>query len=1095
MSQTLRTGSPSSPLIPVLLSGALASQDCLALLDSGSEGNFLDESLVRLLGIEVEELLTPIEVKAIDKHLVQRVRYRTKPLRLTLTGNHVEECVFFVFSCKDSPVLLGLPWLARHNPHIDWSSGKILGWSTFCLAHCLRSASQFRRVPGSPSGEEVDLCGIPESYHDLREVFSKTRATSLPPHRPYDCTINLLPGATPPRGRVYSLSEPERQAMESYISESLSSGIIRPSSSPAGAGSFFVGKKDGGLRPCVDFRGLNEITVKNKYPLPLISSAFELVQGSTIFTKLDLRSAYHLVRIREGDEWKTAFNTPTGHYEYLVMPFGLTNAPAVFQALVNDVLRDMIDKFVFVYLDDILIYSRNREEHVLHVRAVLTRLLHNRLFVKAEKCEFHTTQTSFLGFILSPGEISMDPGKVQAVTGWPVPKDRKQLQRFLGFANFYRRFIRNYSRVAAPLHRLTSSKQRFLWDAEASEAFDLLKKRFTSAPILTLPDPKRQLVVEVDASDTGVGAVLSQRSIVDNKLHPCAFFSRRLSSAERNYDIGNRELLAVKLALEEWRHWLEGAVHPFLVWTDHRNLEYVRTARRLNARQSRWSLFFARFDFTLAYRPGTKNVKPDALSRQFEETSPLPPSEETILPTTAVRALFWDLEKQVTEFKHVVPVPPGCPPRRLFVPSALRPQVLRWGHFSRLACHPGAFRTAALIGQRYWWPSLHVDVRRYVAACTVCARNKSPRQAPAGLLHPLPVPSRPWSHISLDFVSGLPSSGGKTVILTIVDRFSKMVHLVPLVKLPSARETAELVVQHVFRLHGLPEDVLSDRGPQFTAAFWSEFCKQLGASVSLSSGFHPQTNGQTERMNQEVESVLRCLCSHNPSCWVSQLPWVEYAHNSLPSFALGCSPFEAAYGFQPPLFPVQGEQVAVQSVGALLRRCRRTWSKVRALLLKGQLRAAKYANRKRSPAPEYAVGQKVWLSTRDLPVKVENRKLASRFVGPFAVQEVVNPVAVKLVLPGSLRVHPVFHVSRVRPVRECELMPPSDLPPPARVVDGGPAFTVERILRSRRRGRGLQYLIDWAGYGPEERSWVPGRFVLDRPLVARFHRDHPDQPS
>ncbi|MPV02328.1 hypothetical protein FVA96_24335, partial [Escherichia coli] len=388
--------------------------------------------------------------------------------------------------------------------------------------------------------------------------------------------------------------------MEDYINDSLSAGIIRPSSSPAGAGFFFVQKKDKTLRPCIDYRGLNDITVKNRYPLPLISSAFELLEGATVFTKLDLRNAYHLVRIREGDEWKRAFNTPTGHYEYLVMPFGLTNAPAVFQSMVNDVLRDMLDKFVFVYLDDILVFSRSMEDHIHHVQAVLQRLLQNSLFVKAEKCEFHAPSVSFLGYIIGQGDIRMDPAKVSSVTAWPVPESRKQLQRFLGFANFYRRFIRGYSTVAAPLTALTSPKVPFRWSPAADSAFQTLKSRFTSAPILRMPDPERQFVVEVDASDVGVGAVLSQRAADDQKLHPCAFFSRRLNPAERNYDIGNRELLAVKAALEEWRHWLEGAKQPFLVWADHKNLEYIRTARRLNSRQARWLLFLTRFNLTLS---------------------------------------------------------------------------------------------------------------------------------------------------------------------------------------------------------------------------------------------------------------------------------------------------------------------------------------------------------------------------------------------------------------------------------------------------------------------------------------------------------------
>ncbi len=487
---------------------------------------------------------------------------------------------------------------------------------------------------------------------------------------------------------------------------------------------------------------------------------------------------------------------------------------------------------------------------------MLQRLLENGLYVKAEKCAFHAQSVPFLGYILSSEGVRMDPAKVQAVIDWPTPDSRKALQRFLGFANFYRRFIRNFSQLAAPLTALTSTRMTFRWSNAADSAFSKLKSCFVSAPILVAPDPSRQFVVEVDASEVGVGAVLSQRSSADDKMHPCAFFSHRLSPAERNYDIGNRELLAVKLALEEWRHWLEGAGVPFIVWTDHKNLEYIRAAKRLNSRQARWALFFGRFDFSISYRPGSKNIKPDALSRVFDQ-SERPSSPEFIIPQKIVGSMVtWEIESRVrTALQGVMP-PPGCPPCRLFVPEILRSDVIRWGHCSKVACHPGVSRTMFLIKQRFWWQSMARDIRLFVLACSVCATSKTSNRPPAGLLQPLSVPSRPWSHISLDFVTGLPPSQGNTAVLTVVDRFSKATHFIPLPKLPSARETAVAVIDHVFRIHGLPTDVVSDRGPQFISKFWREFCRLLGASVSLSSGFHPQSNGQTERANQDLEWVF-----------------------------------------------------------------------------------------------------------------------------------------------------------------------------------------------------------------------------------------------
>ncbi|GJX87190.1 putative reverse transcriptase domain-containing protein [Tanacetum coccineum] len=427
------------------------------------------------------------------------------------------------------------------------------------------------------------------------EVFPED-LPGLPPARPVEFQIDLIPGAAPVARAPYRLAPSEMKELSEQLQELSDKGFIRPSSSPWGAPVLFVKKKDGSFRMCIDYRELNKLTVKNRYPLPRIDDLFDQLQGSSIYSKIDLRSGYHQLRVREQDIPKTAFQTRYGHYEFQVMPFGLTNAPAVFMDLMNRVCKPYLDKFVIVFIDDILIYSKDEKEHEEHLKASLELLKKEKLYAKFSKCEFWIPKVQFLGHVIDSRGIHVDPAKIESIKDWASPKTPMEIRQFLGLTGYYRRFIEGFSKIAKSMTRLTQKGIKFDWGEKEENAFQLIKQKLCSAPILALPEGSEDFVVYCDASHKGLGAVLMQREKV------IAYASRQLKIHEKNYTTHDLELGSVVFALKIWRHYLYET--KCTVFTDHKSLQHILDQKELNMRQRRWLELLSDYDCDIRYHPG-----------------------------------------------------------------------------------------------------------------------------------------------------------------------------------------------------------------------------------------------------------------------------------------------------------------------------------------------------------------------------------------------------------------------------------------------------------------------------------------------------------
>lgn len=645
----------------------------------------------------------------------------------------------------------------------------------------------------------------------------------------------LKEGSNPVSLRPYRYPQTQKDIIDGMVRELLDSGVIQPSSSPFASPVVLVKKKDGSWRMRVDYRRLNEMTVKAKFPIPLVEDLLDELGGAVVFSKLDLRAGYHQIRMKSEDVPKTTFQTHGGQYEYVVMPFGLSNAPATFQGTMNTIFSGLLRKCVLILFDDILVYNPSLEAHVDHLRQVFKILKSHTFYVKKSKCAFFTTRIEYLGHFITPTGVTTDPIKVQAVRAWPIPQTVKQLRGFLGLTGYYRRFIKGYSIIASPLTNLLK-RDSFHWPEEAHTAFTTLKDALSNSPVLAIPDMQKPFVVETDASSTGIGVVLMQDK------YPMAFISKVLSPRNRLLSVYDRELLALVHAVSKWHQYL--SLNTFTILTNQHSLKYLLKQRLSTPAQYRWVTKLMGLSYEILYKKGKDIVVADALSRASHD-------EVLQLIVSSISSELWDSllksyehDSTLQGLKLQVLSNPSLHPhfsvldnllyrkQKLVIPNdgQVRLVILQWLHSSHQGGHSGIRTSIARIKSMFYWKGLVKDVTKFIQQCETCLRCKYEPRAVAGLLQPLPVPEGVWQSIAMDFIEKLPESHGKDTIWVVIDRLSKYAHFIPIAHPFTASKLAKIFIAEIYKLHGAPANIVSDRDPLFTSKFWGSFLGQLGIS-------------------------------------------------------------------------------------------------------------------------------------------------------------------------------------------------------------------------------------------------------------------------
>ena len=761
-----------------------------------------------------------------------------------------------------------------------------------------------------------------------------------------------------------------------------------------------------------DYRALNKITIPDANPLPMINEALDQVSHGKIFSQIDLVGAYHQMRIKEEDCHKTAIRTRYGSFEWRVLCFGLMNAPAAFTRLLSSLLSELHGECLILYLDDILVYSSSVEEHKIHLRKLFDILHKNKLYIKPSKCTIGVDEVDFLGHKVNAEGIYMQSKLMSAILDWPQPQSLKDVQKFLGLANYYRKFIKEFARIVQPISDLLRRKT-FIWSSEQEKSFTNIKQALTSATVLAHPRSDAEFVLSTDASQYAVGATLEQNG------HPIAYLSHRLSPAEANWDTGDQELLAVMIALREWNLYLRG--RPFKLRTDLEPIRYLQSKSRLVGRQARWLDELQSYSFTVEHVPGIRNIPPDALSRRPDHNVKLkainlssPDFAKRIQDGYKEDSWAQDLLKSFRDgeppvnkkvamyitnyaYQDNLILWNGTTNTRVYVPNCdtLRADVVSGFHDTG---HLGVDKIYSSCARYAYWPGMYKDVEQYIASCNECQANKERRSLPAGKLQPHSIPNKCWEVVTTDFVSEFPeSSNGFDSVLVIVDKLSKRAIFIPTKKTIDTVEVTQLFHDHLFSKHGVPVTLILDRDKLFKSNYFKGLMELINIRLNMATKDHPQTDGQSENMICTLSAMLRSSIQKMPHQWHTMLSELEFIYNSSKNASTGLAPFEVDIGYIP-------HSPFTRSLANCTTKCQAAIDAVahrktcvqlaRENLANAIARQKFYADKKRRRVT-FKVGDLVCLRVEGIGVSTRAdlpKKWRPKYMGPFSVLEVMGPV-------------------------------------------------------------------------------------------------------